>query len=169
MQPVCATKRTRQTTARKLTIIAEGPHGLHRRIELVVTPGMTVGELSLDESYTRLVQPGGVVLADGDDLFEIGADTPKLFALRDAPTHLPQPVPMRHRASSLTRLHGYGAVWLQRSSPGQSHDTEQSRRSYSFSLIDWVRRAKEGRHEVLPLPPRQQRRLLQVGGVTAGG
>jgi hypothetical protein len=44
------------------------------------------------------------VLAADDDLFEIAADTPKLFALRNPSQRVPQPAPDRQRPLSPVRL-----------------------------------------------------------------
>jgi hypothetical protein len=65
---------------------------------------MTAAELRFDEPRATLVQPGGGVLAADDDLFEIAADTPKLFVLRNPAQRVPQPAPDRQRLPSPARL-----------------------------------------------------------------
>jgi hypothetical protein len=76
MQSVPATAPLRRPRSRRLAIIAQGPCGHHERLELLVTPGMRVAELGLDEPSVTLIQPGGGVLVADDDLFKIAADTP---------------------------------------------------------------------------------------------
>jgi hypothetical protein len=100
MQSVRAPYPVRHTPSRKLTVIVEAQYGRPERLERLVTPGMTIADLPLDELHSTVVQPGGGVVGRADDLFDIAADTPKLFALCDASPRVSQPAAWRRGLSS---------------------------------------------------------------------
>jgi hypothetical protein len=86
-----STTTVRYAAPRRLTIVIEGPYGRNERLDLSVTPGTTMAALVLDDQHTTLVGPGGMMVGEDTDLFEIAADTPRLFALREVRERSPHP------------------------------------------------------------------------------